>query len=106
CSTPRRPVRRTGPWTPGSSRPEATMDWLFSTDFDLAREILQRGVAVIYLVAFVAAWRQFLALLGERGLLPVPRFVARAGARAGSGRDLRTVRCGRYALWVGSPLLR
>jgi|SRR5690625_3035340 len=59
------------------------MDWLFSTDFDLARQILQRGVAVIYLVGFVAAWRQFPALLGERGLLPVPRFVERAGARAG-----------------------
>src|SRR5699024_10135354 len=74
---------RTGPWTPGSSRPEATMDWLFSTDFDIARGVVQRGVAVIYLVAFVAAGRQFPALLGERGLLPVPRFVERAGSRAG-----------------------
>lgn len=59
------------------------MDWLFSPDFDLARVILQRGVAAIYLVAFLAAWRQFPALLGEHGLLPVPRLLKRAGSRAG-----------------------
>lgn len=59
------------------------MDWLFSADLGLARAILQRGVALMYVVAFVAAWRQFPALLGERGLLPVPRFLQREGQRAG-----------------------
>src|SRR5690606_31862031 len=44
--------------------------------------VLQRGVALLYVVAFVAVLRQFPALLGERGLLPVPRFTARVPARA------------------------
>lgn len=65
----------------------------------LAREVLQRGVAAVYLVAFVAAVRQFPALLGERGLLPAPRFLARVPFRAApslfhwrySDRLLRTV---------------
>ena len=33
-------------------------------------------LAAVYLVAFLVAANQFPALLGERGLLPVPRFVA------------------------------
>src|SRR5215471_12113112 len=41
------------------------------------RLLLQRGVAVIYLLAFVAALDQFRPLLGERGLLPVPEFLRR-----------------------------
>jgi hypothetical protein len=43
----------------------------------LARLLFQRGLAAIYLVAFVSALNQFRPLLGERGLLPVPRFVER-----------------------------
>ncbi|EUA04708.1 lipase maturation factor 1 [Mycobacterium kansasii 824] len=34
------------------------------------------GAAVIYLTAFVAAALQFRALIGEQGMLPVPRYVA------------------------------
>ncbi len=45
------------------------------------RAIFQRGLAAIYLVAFVSALLQFPALLGERGLLPVPRFLARVSFR-------------------------
>ena len=41
----------------------------------IARLLLQRGMAAIYLVAFVAVVRQFKPLLGERGLLPVPTFL-------------------------------
>ncbi|MGH9414295.1 MAG: lipase maturation factor family protein [Terriglobales bacterium] len=41
----------------------------------LARLLIQRGLAVVYLIAFAVALRQFPALLGERGLLPVPRFL-------------------------------
>ncbi|UFU04483.1 lipase maturation factor family protein [Ruania suaedae] len=37
----------------------------------------------MYLFAFVAVLRQFVPLLGSRGLLPVPDFLARAGDRAG-----------------------
>jgi hypothetical protein len=41
------------------------------------RLLLQRGLAAIYLVAFLSAWQQFPALLGERGLLPVPQYLER-----------------------------
>ncbi len=40
------------------------------------RLVFQRGLAIVYLVAFLVAANQFVPLLGERGLLPVPRFVA------------------------------
>ncbi|WP_127573581.1 lipase maturation factor family protein [Georgenia faecalis] len=59
------------------------MDWFGATGYDVARFVLQRGIAAVYLVAFVAVLRQFRPLLGERGLLPVPRFLARVGPRAG-----------------------
>ncbi|AFM18911.1 Protein of unknown function (DUF1222) [Mycolicibacterium chubuense NBB4] len=55
--------------------------WLAAPEYGLAREILQRGVAAIYLIAFVAAARQFRALIGEHGMLPVPRFVERVPFR-------------------------
>jgi len=56
-------------------------DWFVAPEYWLAREILQRGLAVIYLIAFVGAARQFRALIGERGMLPVPGFVARVPFR-------------------------
>ena len=43
-----------------------------------ARFGLQRGLAAIYLIAFVSALAQFKALLGERGLLPTPEFLRRS----------------------------
>ena len=49
----------------------------------LVRLLVQRGLAAIYLVAFVSALNQFPALLGERGLLPVGRYVARTQFRDG-----------------------
>ncbi|MCU1404136.1 MAG: lipase maturation factor family protein, partial [Glaciihabitans sp.] len=51
--------------------------WFGGADYDLARQVLQRGIAALYLVAFVAALRQFPALLGEHGLLPVRRIIGR-----------------------------
>ena len=36
---------------------------------------IERGLAALYLVAFVVAWRQFPALCGERGLEPAPRLL-------------------------------
>ncbi|NJC23746.1 hypothetical protein BJ994_002822 [Arthrobacter pigmenti] len=59
------------------------MDWLDADGYEIGRQILQRGVAAIYLIAFVSAINQFPALLGERGLLPAPRFIERVGKRAG-----------------------
>lgn len=47
----------------------------------LARVLLQRGLGALYLLAFLNALNQFKPLLGERGLLPVPAFVARVGFR-------------------------
>src|ERR1700761_8931214 len=52
------------------------MDWLSAPEYWLGRLILERGIAGVYFFAFVAAARQFRALLGEHGLLPVPRFLA------------------------------
>lgn len=47
----------------------------------MAREVIQRGTAIVYVVAFVAAVRQFRPLIGEHGLLPVSRFIARNSFR-------------------------
>jgi hypothetical protein len=52
------------------------MDWFWAGDYDIAREILQRGIAALYLIAFASAVNQFPALLGEHGLLPVRHFTA------------------------------
>ena len=41
-----------------------------------SRFIFERGLALIYLIAFLVVVNQFIPLLGEHGLLPVPRFVA------------------------------
>ena len=51
------------------------MDWFGTGDYDIAREVLQRGVAAIFLIAFASALAQFPALLGDNGLLPVRDFV-------------------------------
>ena len=50
---------------------------LTAPDSTLARFLIERGLALIYLIAFVVAVRQFPALCGERGLEPAPRFLAR-----------------------------
>jgi hypothetical protein len=50
-------------------------------DLVLTRLVIQRGMAAIYLVAFITVIRQFKPLLGERGLLPVPEFLRRTTGR-------------------------
>ena len=53
--------------------------WLdaFAGDhYRLTRRVFQRGLALVYGIAFLVAARQFVPLLGEHGILPVPRFVA------------------------------
>lgn len=52
------------------------MGWFSAPEYWLGRLVLERGVAVIYLLAFVAAAAQFRALIGEHGILPIPRFLA------------------------------
>lgn len=56
-------------------------DWLTTNDYDVARFVIQRGVALVYLIAFVNVCNQFRPLLGENGLLPVPAFTARVSFR-------------------------
>jgi hypothetical protein len=48
---------------------------LSAPDYQLARFLIERGLAAIYLVAFVVAARQFPALCGERGLQPATRYL-------------------------------
>jgi hypothetical protein len=47
----------------------------------LTKVALQRGVALVYLVAFIVALNQFRPLLGEHGLLPVSNFIKHVGFR-------------------------
>ncbi|WP_067179608.1 lipase maturation factor family protein [Microtetraspora niveoalba] len=57
------------------------MDWFAAPDYWLSRVVFQRGLAAIYLVGFLVALNQFPALLGERGLTPVPAFIRRVPFR-------------------------
>ena len=75
------------------------MGWFDGDDYEIARFVLQRGVAAVYLIAFLSTLAQFPALLGERGLLPAPQLIeGRRGIRGPtlfcrhySDRMLRTV---------------
>ncbi|HKD59972.1 MAG TPA: lipase maturation factor family protein [Terracidiphilus sp.] len=51
-------------------------------DLWVVRLLMQRGMATIYLIAFIAVVLQFKPLLGERGLLPVPAYLKRVNWRA------------------------
>jgi hypothetical protein len=82
------------------------MEWFGDAGYDVARFVLQRGIAAVFVIAFISSARQFPALLGERGLLPVPRYLARARRPPGptlfrwrySDALLRTV------AWTGAAL--
>jgi hypothetical protein len=45
---------------------------LAAPDYQIARFVLERGLAALYLIGFVVAWRQGPALIGEDGLDPAP----------------------------------
>ncbi|MEU6082502.1 lipase maturation factor family protein [Streptomyces sp. NPDC047108] len=57
------------------------MEWFGDTGYWFGRLVFQRSLAALYLVAFVAAALQFRALIGARGILPVPSFTARVPFR-------------------------
>jgi hypothetical protein len=57
-------------------------EWLSAPDYSISRLLIERGLASIYLIAFVNVLQQFRPLLGERGLLPVPEFLRVAPFRA------------------------
>ncbi|MEV6669301.1 lipase maturation factor family protein [Streptomyces sp. NPDC051162] len=61
------------------------MEWFTASGYWLSRLILQRALAAVYLVAFLAALLQFRALIGERGMLPVPHFTRRVPFRRAPG---------------------
>ncbi|WP_338674196.1 lipase maturation factor family protein [Streptomyces sp. SCSIO 30461] len=51
------------------------MEWFTAPDYWLSRLVFQRTLAALYLVGFVTAATQFRALIGERGMLPVPGYL-------------------------------
>jgi hypothetical protein len=51
---------------------DSFVGWLAAPDYEFARQALQRGIAAVYLIAFVSTANQFPVLLGERGLMPAP----------------------------------
>jgi hypothetical protein len=55
--------------------------WFDAPDYWLSRLVFQRGLAALYVIAFVVAANQFRALLGSQGLLPIPRFLRRTTMR-------------------------
>lgn len=57
------------------------MHWLPDVADASARLLFQRGLALVYLIAFIAARNQFRGLLGSRGLTPMATFVARVPFR-------------------------
>lgn len=65
------------------------MDGFAAVDFGFAREVLQRGIAGLYVIAFLSSLNQFRPLLGENGLLPAPELLAWAGSSKSRGRMLR-----------------
>ena len=75
-------------------------------EFQLARLLLQRGLGVIYFVAFLNVVFQFRPLLGERGLLPVPAYLKRVSfAQAPSIFHLRYSDRGlTLVAWLGVAL--
>ncbi|MBS9532747.1 lipase maturation factor family protein [Mycobacterium sp. M1] len=58
------------------------MGWFTGSEYWMGRLVLEHGIAAIYLIAFVAAARQFRPLLGAHGMLPIPRFLARRPFKA------------------------
>src|SRR6266853_695993 len=52
------------------------------SEYWYSRWLFERAVAAIYLVAFIAAARQFVPLLGEHGLEPVGRCVSQVPFRS------------------------
>src|SRR5438445_6751697 len=72
----------------------------------LARLLLERGIGVVCLLAFLAAVNQFKPLLGSRGLLPVRSFVKQVPFREAPSIFYLFPRDGAFlaAAWLGVAL--
>ncbi|MCE7079606.1 lipase maturation factor family protein [Streptomyces sp. ST2-7A] len=57
------------------------MEWFTAPDAWLGRLVFQRGLAAVYLIAFLNAALQFRPLAGERGLTPAPALLRRVPFR-------------------------
>ncbi|KAB7752350.1 lipase maturation factor family protein [Mycolicibacterium mucogenicum] len=57
------------------------MDWFTAPEYWFSRLVLERGIAGVYLIAFLCAARQFRALLGAQGMLPIPRYLSAVSFR-------------------------
>jgi Lipase maturation factor len=71
-----------------------------------SRWLFERSLACIYLIGFLVALNQFVPLLGERGLLPVARFVREVPFRAVPSVFffVSSDRAFKIAAWVGVAL--
>src|SRR5437762_2660403 len=74
--------------------------------FWYTRFTFERALALVYLVAFLVAANQFVPLLGERGLLPAPRFVRQVPFSASPSLFYiaATDRAFTAAAWIGVGL--
>ncbi|MEU0126312.1 lipase maturation factor family protein [Streptomyces sp. NPDC006289] len=82
------------------------MDWFTADGYGLSRLIFQRSLAAVYLVAFVASALQFRALIGSRGMLPVPELLRGTSWRTGPGlfRLHYSDRFFALAAWTGAAV--
>lgn len=71
--------------------------------YAVSRLLFERSLALIYLIAFFCTANQFVPLLGEHGLLPVPRFVRQIPFAASPSLFYLapTDRAFRIAAWIG-----
>lgn len=65
------------------------MNGFAAVDFEFARQVLQRGIAALFVVAFLSTLNQFRPLLGEHGLLPAPQLLDWAHSSKRGRRLLR-----------------
>jgi hypothetical protein len=65
------------------------VDGFAAVDFEFARQVLQRGIAALYVIAFVSTLNQFRPLLGEQGMLPAPELLQWARSSKRAARLLR-----------------
>src|ERR1051326_3311016 len=72
----------------------------------ISRLLFEKGVALTYLIAFICAANQFVPLLGQHGLLPVPAFVRRVRFRQSPSLFFfaPSDRAFRGAAWAGIAL--
>src|SRR5712671_2349616 len=71
--------------------------------YAVSRLLFERALALIYLIAFLCAANQFVPLVGERGLLPVPRYVRQIPFESSPSLFYfaPTDRAFRAAAWIG-----